>query len=138
MGKTKQKTKPAEPVSTAPKKPRELIKRQIPLVSGAGHIVVVKSGEDLRASLTPRYEAMARDLEKFEFYWDRIVTDSTYHETREFPDHNRMAKRWMALETVNTPQQYRARMKKLKTWLDYFKPGSDYELSVDEVVEIVA
>jgi hypothetical protein len=116
---------------------RILVKRGIPAVAGAGKIVVVKRGEDLRSSLETRYNLMQNDIETVEFFWNTLMKpEKDYSGTKEWPEHLALVNKWELHEGVKTIYDYRAKMRKLKVWIDHFQAGHDYELTVDEVVEI--
>ena len=118
---------------------RVLVKRGIPAVAGAGKIVVVKKGEDLRANLEARHGLMLKDLETIEFFWDTLMKpEKDYSGSKEWPEHLARVNKWELQEGVKSIYDYRAKMRKLKTWIDHFQPGRDYELTVDEVVEILS
>lgn len=133
------KPKPAAPAAPPVfKGKRTIIKRGTPPLPGASNIIVLKKGEDLLKALLPRYEAMQVDLPKMELFWSKVVTDSTFFDTREYPELSRMSSQWAVKENVPDVMQYRAKMNKLKTWIDHFKIGHDYELTVAEVTEIMS
>lgn len=134
-GKSTQKPKAARSLK-APK--RALVKRILPPASGAGNLIVVKSGEDLRGNLEDRLNQMKRDYEKIEFYWSKMITSPTFGETKEFPELSNLASMWELREGVRNLHEYKTKMKKLKVMLDHFKAGNDYELTVDEATEIVS
>lgn len=119
------------------RKRRPLIKRGLPLSPGAGKIVVIKHGEDLRRLLEDRFALMQKDLETVEFFWDTLMKpEKQYSETKEWPEHLAMVNKWELQEGVKSIYDYRSKMRKLKIWIEHFQPGCDYELTVDEVVEI--
>jgi hypothetical protein len=132
-----------KPVSVIPKpkagrsRKRVLVKRGIPAASGASKIFVVKRGEDLRELLSTRYNLMQKDLETVEFFWNTLMKpEKDYSGTKEWPDHLALVNKWELHEGVKSIYDYRAKMRKIKVWLDHFQAGHDYELTVDEVVEI--
>jgi hypothetical protein len=122
---------------TSHKGKRTLVKRGIPAIAGAGKIFVVKRGEDLRSALETRYVLMQKDVEMVEFFWDTLMKpEKNYSETKEWPEHLAKINKWELQEGVKTVHDFRAKMRKLKVWIDHFQAGRDYELTVDEVVEI--
>jgi hypothetical protein len=135
--KPKSTQKPKAAPSPKPKK-RPLIARGLPAAPGAGNIFVVKQGEELRANLSDRLEAMKRDFEKVEFFWSKIIKDPTFSETREYPELSQLTAMWELREGVRNLQEFKGRMKRLKVQTDFFEVGKDYELTVNEVVEILS
>lgn len=131
------KKKPPVESPPTPKGKRILVKRQVSPVAGAGNIIVVKSGEEIRAGLIPRYQAMEKDAQTVDFYWNRLVVDPNYNETKEYPLHTNIINKWMVQENVKVLPEFKARMTRLKILIDHFQPGHDYELSVDELVGIL-
>lgn len=133
------------PVAT-PKKPgarsrkggprRPLMRRGLLPTPGADNLLVVKAGEDLRAGLEERLGAMKADFEKVEFFWSKTLSMPEFSQTREYTELAQMIGRWEMIEGVRDILQFKAKMKRLKTLLDLFQPGCDYELTVREVVEI--
>jgi hypothetical protein len=105
---------------------------------GAGNIVTVRRGEDLRASLETRISAMRADFERVEFYWDKTVNDPEYHASREYPGDSAIVKKWDLLENVRDLVEFRKKVKWLEVLREHFQPGRDYELTVNEVVEILS
>lgn len=132
------KNRAASPTRKTSSKRRSLVKRGLPPMPGSDNLVVVKRGEDLSEALSARLGEMKKDFETVEFYWNKLVDDPTYNETREFPDHSRLVAKWELREGVRGFQEYKSRMKRLKTLIDHFQPGYDYELTVKEVVEILS
>jgi len=98
----------------------------------------VRSGEDLLRNVTERLELMKRDFEKIEFYWSKIIKDPTFNETKEYPELTNLASMWELREGVRNLMEYKMKMKRLKVMTDHFRPGHDYELTVDEATEIVS
>jgi hypothetical protein len=116
---------------------RVLVKRGIPPVAGASKIIVIKRGEDLLAGLKDRYALMQKDLETVEFFWNTLMKpEKDYSGSKEWPEHLALVNKWELHEGVKSIYDYRAKMRKLKVWIDHFQAGRDYELTVDEVVEI--
>lgn len=137
MAKAASKTDKKDKQPPKSSEPRVLVKRLVPPVAGSGNIVVVKSGEELLKNIAYRLGLMQRDQATVELFWDKIMTDTTYNETKEFPDHNKMVQRWELKEGVKLPGQFRAKMRRFEIFAAHFKPGHDYELTVDELVEIL-
>lgn len=129
--------KPKAEPSPKPVK-RILVKRGLPPLPGSGNIIVRKRGEDLRVNVIDRLEAMKKDFEKIEFYWSKIITSSTFNETKEYPELSNLAAMWELREGVRNLQEYKTKMKRLKVMLDHFQPDHDYELTVDEATEIMS
>jgi hypothetical protein len=132
-----------KPASATPKpkaalsRKRVLVRRLIAAAPGAGNIVVIKRGEDLRELLTTRYNLMQKDLETVEFFWNTLMKpEKDYSGTKEWPEHLNLVNKWELHEGVKSIYEYRAKMRKLKAWIDHFQSGSDYQLTVNEVVEI--
>lgn len=119
-----------------PTKERTIVRRGTKPKRGSGNILVTKRGEDLRQELEARYSAMEADLKQVEFFWDKIMSDAQFSETREWNELRPILSKWEISENVKTIIDYRGKMRRLKTLIDHFKPGYDYELTVDEVVEI--
>ncbi len=137
------KAKPVEvPAAAPPPKPfkgkRTLVKRGTPALPGASNLIVLKRGEDILKDLLPRYEAMKTDLPKMELFWSKVVTDATFFDTKEYPELSRMSSQWQMKEDVPDIIRYRNKMNKIKVWIDHFKIGHDYELTVSEVAEILS
>ena len=121
-----------------PSRKRKLVKRELPAAPGAGRIIVVKKGEDLRAGIQSRLDAMKADYETIEFFWTKIITSPDYASTREYPEHSQKASLWELREGVKNFQEYKTKMKRFKVLVDHFQEGFDYELTIDEVVEILS
>jgi hypothetical protein len=117
---------------------RLLVARGLPAAPGVGNIFVVKRGEDLKANLTERLEAMKRDFEKVEFFWSKVIKDPQFSETREYPELSQLMAMWELREGVRNLQEYKGRMKRLKVQVDFFEDGKDYQLTMNEVVEILS
>jgi hypothetical protein len=98
----------------------------------------VKSGEDLREGIVPLLTAMKADYESIEFHWGKLMSDPTYFETKEYPGNTSLVVKWELQVGIRTLVDYKSRMKRLKTLIDHFKPGYDYELTLKEVVEILS
>ena len=132
----------AKPVVPIPKMPaahspeRKIVKRGLPPLLGSGNLVVIKKGEDLLTGLQDRLGVMKKDFETVEFFWSKVMKDPTYNETKEWPDHLAMVTKWELQEGVKNLAEYKAKMRRMETLIDHFQPGHDYELTVNEVVEI--
>ena len=125
---------------------RTLVKREAENRPGSGNIVVVKSGEELLENLQPRLAAMKADWEKIEFDAVKTMEDGynprtvPYVESREFKEYAQLLGNWELKEGTQRGFDYfayRAKMRRLEVLVAHFKPGHDYELTVDEVVEIL-
>jgi hypothetical protein len=81
---------------------------------------------------------MKRDFEKMEFHAQKMLSDVEYHETKEYPELLAMEATWKMREGVGDFVEYKSKMKRLKLLIDHFQPGKDYELTVDEAVEILS
>lgn len=117
---------------------RELVSRPANRPSGAGHILVVKSGEELKKNIASRLEAMQADYQTVDFFWGNLGKDSDYSEAKEWKDHFGIVTKWELQEGVRNLQDYKAWMKRLTVLRDYFDPAKDYELTVDEVVDLLS
>jgi hypothetical protein len=107
-------------------------------MNGSDNLIVVKSGDDLHVGLTALLDEMKADYETIEFHWSKLVSDSNYFETKEYPGNTSLLAKWELRAGVRTLIDYKSRMKRLKTLIDHFKPGYDYELTVKETVEILS
>lgn len=129
----------ATPKSRADRSPeRPIVRRGLPATPGAGNLLVLKSGEELRENLLARLEAMKDAFETVKFYWEHILKDPDYNSTREYPEHSQHVAMWELRENVKDFAEYKSKMKRLKILADHFEPGKDYELTVDEAVEILS
>jgi len=117
---------------------RPLVKRGLPPTPGANNLIIVKAGEWILDRLEPRLQAMVRDLEKYEFFWDRLTRDPQFNESVEWKASHQLQLDWKLREGVDLPDQYRAKMNKLRIFCEHFVRGNDYELTVSEIVEILA
>jgi hypothetical protein len=116
---------------------RILVKRALPITPGASNILVVKSGKDIHAMLEPRYAAMMKDYETVEFFWNTLMQpQKEYSDSKEWAGHLALVNKWELQEGVKNVYDYRAKMRRLKVWMDHFNPSKDYELTVAEVVEM--
>lgn len=139
MGKKKSQLAVVTPKTAARpfKGKRKLIRRGVESRPGAGNILVIRPGEFLRENVQERLNAMKADFESIEFHWTKIMTMPHYHETREYPKLVELSGKWQLKEGVKDLVEFRGKMKRLKVLVDHFQPGHDYELFVDEVVEIL-
>jgi len=126
------------PKTASKPKKRPLVKRGLPPTAGAGNILVVKAGEEIRENVQSRLDAMKKDYETVEFHWNKLITDPTYNETKEYHPNSQLLAKWELLEGVKTLVDFKTRMKRLKVYVDHFQPGTDYELTVNDLVEILS
>lgn len=117
---------------------REFVRRKIKNRLGAGNILIIKKGEDLRSNLKDRLQAMKDDFADMKFHAEKLLTDMTYNETKEYPGFAQREITWQLTEGVANFIEYKSKMKRLKLLIDHFQPGKDYELTVDEAVEILS
>lgn len=115
---------------------RELVRRGTKNRPGAGNLLVIRSGEDLRGNLEGRLAAMKDDFERMEFHAKKTISDFTYNETKEYPDNLALEMTWKLRENIRDFMEYKAKMKRLKILIDHFQKDKNYQLTVDEVVEI--
>jgi hypothetical protein len=139
------KTDPTpEETKTPESKPRKLVKRAIKNRPGSGNLIVVKSGEELRQNLQARLDSMKVDFEKIEFDAKKTIESTykektiPYSETKEYREYGALMANWEIREGVGSYHDYRKKMKRLKILIDHFDPEKDYELTVDEAVEILS
>lgn len=118
--------------------PRKLIRRGLPATPGVMNLLVVKRGEELRENLQARLSAMQADFEKVEFFWQKMVKDRGFNETREYAEYGQVVMDWELREGVKDLLEYKNKMKRLKVLIDHFAPGLDFELSVAEVAEVLS
>ena len=139
------KTDPtSEETKTPESKPRKLVKRSLKNRPGSGNLIVIKSGEELRQNLQSRLDAMKVDFEKIEFDAKKTIESTykekpiSYSETKEYRAYGELMALWEIREGVGSYHDYRKKMKRLKILIDHFDPAKDYELTVDEAVEILS
>lgn len=127
------------PTASATRKTaRKLVPRGLPPTPGVANMIVIRSGDDIRGNLVARLEEMKRDFEKIEFFWTKLLQDSNFHDSREYHENGELVRKWELQEGVKDLIEYKNKMKRLKILIDHFRPGFDYELTVQEAVEVVS
>lgn len=117
---------------------RPLVSRGLPPTPGIANLIVIKSGEELHAAFEERLEAMKKDFEKVQFFWTHLIGDPNFHDSKEFKEYGDVVRGWELQAGLKDLVDYKNKMKRLKVLIDHFKPGFDYELTVQEVVEALS
>lgn len=117
---------------------RKLVPRGLSPTPGIASMIVVRSGDDIHSNLVARLEEMKRDFKRVEFFWTKLLQDPNFHDSREFRDDGEIVRGWELQEGVKDLIDYKNKMKRLKVLLDHFRPGFNYELTVQEAVEVVS
>ena len=124
--------------SATRKTARKLVPRGLPPTPGIANMIVVRSGDDIHSNLAARLEDMKKAFERVEFFWSHLVNDTNFHDSKEFREYGEVVRDWELREGVKDFIEYKNKMKRLKVLIDHFKPGFDYELTVQEAVEVVS
>jgi hypothetical protein len=117
---------------------RKLVKRGLPPVSGVANMIVVRSGDEIHSNLHARLDEMKKSFEKVEFFWDHLINDTNFNDSKEYKEYGEVVRGWELREGVKDLIDFKGKMKRLKVLLDHFRPGFDYELTVQEAVEVVS
>lgn len=117
---------------------RKLVPRGLPQTPGVANMIVIRSGDEINGHLSAELEAMKKDFVQVEFFWNHIVNDPNFNDSREYNEYGPIVRKWELDAGVKDLVDYKSRMKRLKVLLDHFRPGSDYELTVQEAVEVVS
>lgn len=111
---------------------------------GAGNIFVVKSGEFLRQNLASRIKSMEEDYDKIKFHEEKGIESSfrpnsePYSSSKEYVLYGEILQKWLLREGIGGFAEFRSKLNRLRTLFDHFQEGMNYELTVDEVVEILS
>ena len=81
---------------------------------------------------------MRTDFETIEFFWEKTMNDPEYSSSREYPGNMVIVKKWELKEGVKDLMEYRKRMKWIEALAVHFQPGRDYELTINEIMEILS
>ena len=120
----------------SPPNGRIKVLRGLPPTPGAINLITVKSGEDLQANLKVQLEEMEKDKHQVEFWWTKGLTDQNFSDSKEHKEYAVTVMKWEMEYGIRSLPEFREKMRRLKTLIDHFNPGYDYELTVGEVVEI--
>ena len=117
---------------------RKLVPRNLLPAPGIANLIVIRSGDEIRRNLSGRLADMMTDLEKVEFFWDKLIRKQDFHETREYHEYGDLARKWELQEGVKDLMEYRNKMNRFRVLLGHFHDGFDYELTVQEAVEVLS
>ena len=120
----------------SPSNGRIRVPRGLPPTPGAINLITLKSGEDLQANLKTQLEEMEKDKYQVEFWWTKGLTDPNFSDSKEHKEYAAAVMKWEMEHEIRSLPEFRTKMRRLKTLIDHFNPGYDYELTVGEVVEI--
>lgn len=115
---------------------KKIIRRNLPPSPGVDNLLTIKSGKELLENLTTRHEIMKRDYTDVEFFWNKLISDSSFNGTIEYPKLSKLVAGWELKEGIKSLEDYKKKLKWLKTLIDHFDSDYNYELRIHEVVEI--